>query len=328
MDAVRVCQACHGSENAASLASLGCEDGRVLSNEDFKVWMECLSARELSTMRDRRRRRAEHPLNGEEDGEEEEGEATLHGLVRGGVPSGLRATVWPVLLRVSRECPPSEAFEQSPDMLELMEHDVPRTFSSNAMVQTTGFQTMLKATLVAAGPYQQGLSFVASVLLRHVTMLDAALCLKEILVNPFYGLSALDAEEPRWITSFESVFSLLLPRVFRFLQSRMIDVSMVVCKWLRTAFSEVLPDPILVRVWDLYFVHGLDFLFRVAVVLFSLMQNELLAPENATASKLMPLINDLPAHAVANVSSPEQFVERCFDIDRVPRDVQSLFAVL
>jgi hypothetical protein len=84
----------------------------------------------------------------------------------------------------------------------------------------------------------------------------------------------------------------LLPKVFRCLRDRGVDVSMVVFKvscavtqrvqqlahlsnnaqWLRTAFAEVLPPHVLLRVWDLYFLHGVDFLFRIAVAVFALVE--------------------------------------------------------
>lgn len=285
------------------MASLEC-DFR-LTNDEYRLWMKCLSRRQAV---------AEPYNNNDDDGDGGDLLATLSRLMKGGVPSGLRATVWPVILSVSRE-PLQSRFEQTADKLELMELDLPRTFSRDSNMQSDGFRSMLKATLEAAGPYQQGLSFVASVLLSHVTMMDASRCLKAMLENPLYGLSTLDAEEPRWIAAFDAVFTKQLPRLVRFLQSRMVDVSMLVCKWLRTAFSEVLPDCILVRVWDLYFLHGLDFLFRAAVVLFAQMEDVLLAPENASIAKLMPLINELPSHALARISSPEEFVGRCFELD-------------
>ncbi len=70
-EVVRVCRPCKDVETRQTLAPLYCEP--PLTDAQFKLWQEVLAQRELM-----------NPL-----------ESELNRLVREGVPSGLRATVWP-----------------------------------------------------------------------------------------------------------------------------------------------------------------------------------------------------------------------------------------
>ncbi len=239
------------------MAALQC-DVPLMSDVEFKHWQDMLGQREEM-----------NPLQSE-----------LNRLVRIGVPRGLRATVWPVLLRVSK----SQSFVpcmQSAHSVELIEHDLPRTFPTREAVQNVAFRELLRDTLLQLHiPYQQGLSLVAATLLSHVARDDAVRCLYALLSNSLFGLSSIfvssesvvalqsisgggsggtvsEAMPPQWLAGFQRVFGTLLPGVYACLGAQGVDASMVVCKWLRTAFAEVLPEPVLLRVWDCYFLHGL-----------------------------------------------------------------------
>lgn len=183
----------------------------------------------------------------------------------------------------------------------------------------TRFEARVRATLLGlAVPYQQGLSIVAAVLLRHVAQDDYVRTLHALISTQRYGLASIfgsaggDASALPWIPAFQAVFEELLPNIAALLRAKGVDVSVVVSKWVRTAFADALPEPVLVRVWDLYFLHGLDFLFRVAVALFALVEGELHANASAGNSALMRLLNDLPSHAMARIASPQELIEQCF----------------
>jgi hypothetical protein len=291
-----VCDKCSLQESTQTLSPLDCPLPRP-SGDDLKRWFEALRCRSLFD-----------PLQSE-----------LNLLVRQGVPEGLRATVWPVLLCVSEyeasiSVAASSPLVQSAVALELLEHDLPRTFPEHTPTSLPQFQQTLRQTLLSLRvPYQQGLSLIVAFILRHVAPKDVVLSLHALLEQPRYGLLHVFGsvsgiqEYPEWIHGFQVVFEKLLPSVAKALAARQVDVSVVVCKWLRTAFAGILPEPVLVRVWDLYFLHGFDFLFRVAVSLFVLVQSEI--DLRVSVSELLRVLTDLPARAMARLDGPNQLIE-------------------
>lgn len=114
-DAVRVCDQCATRETPQTLAPLSCDPPR-LSGDELRGLQEALAARVGGDLV----------------------RSDLNLMVRNGVPCGLRATIWPALLRCDA-CPIHEARAQSPRALELLAHDLPRTFSSHEPTQAPAF---------------------------------------------------------------------------------------------------------------------------------------------------------------------------------------------
>lgn len=106
----------------------------------------------------------------------------------------------------------------------------------------------------------------------------------------------------------------LLPSISEHLEEQGVELSAISFGWFLSLFTDVLPiqvrpcslsplstetDPTvarqtLLRVWDLFFIHGTVLLFRVALSILKLHESELLACDSAAG--LYGLLGSLPGH--------------------------------
>lgn len=71
-----------------------------------------------------------------------------------------------------------------------------------------------------------------------------------------------------------------LPKLCKHLEKYEFDVDLLLTKWLICLFVNHLPLETELVVWDLFFIKGVQVIFRVALTLFDLMQNEILQADD------------------------------------------------
>lgn len=72
-----------------------------------------------------------------------------------------------------------------------------------------------------------------------------------------------------------------LPRLSTHLKKYNIPITLATMNWLLTGFLSVLPFGVCCRIWDLFFLHGVQAFFWVSLALFKLMEDQVMAMSNA-----------------------------------------------
>ena len=72
----------------------------------------------------------------------------------------------------------------------------------------------------------------------------------------------------------------VLPKLTAHLEEFNFDVHFLMMKWLIYYFVNHLPLDAELAVWDLFMIKGISVVFRVAITLFQLMQDKILAAKN------------------------------------------------
>lgn len=71
-----------------------------------------------------------------------------------------------------------------------------------------------------------------------------------------------------------------LPKLCKHLDNFNFDLDLLLTKWLICLFVNHLPLDAELAVWDLFLIKGVSVLFRVALTLFELMQDDILAADD------------------------------------------------
>ncbi|XP_049934841.1 uncharacterized protein LOC116256970 isoform X3 [Nymphaea colorata] len=220
----------------------------------------------------------------------------LKRLIRKGIPPVLRPKVWLSLSGAAkkRSMAPETYYADlikavtdkvTPATLQI-DHDLPRTFPSHPWLDTPEGHASLRRVLVGYSfrdsdvGYCQGLNYVAALLLLVMkTEEDAfwmlATLLENVLVNDCYtdNLSGCHVEQ----RVFKDLLSKKCPRIATHLEAMGFDVSLVATEWFLCLFSKSLPSETTMRVWDVLFNEGVNVLFRVALAIFKMKEEELLS---------------------------------------------------
>lgn len=225
--------------------------------------------------------------------------AKLKRFVRKGVPGKHRKGVW---LQVSGA---AQLRTKEPDLyLDLVQRplqstvvrdqiraDLPRTFPDNCHFDSSrpdnmqaGLYNVLHAfALVNPGiGYCQGLNYVAGLLLLVTREEEATFWLLKVLLEqklPDYYTPTM----PGLLTDLRVVEALAkqeLPVLALHIERLGVPWALFASKWFICLYSEVLPTETVLRVWDAVFYEGSKVLFRVALGLLKINQEQLLARNN------------------------------------------------
>ena len=128
--------------------------------------------------------------------------------------------------------------------------------------------------------YCQGMSFVASVLLMHLTEEESF----EMLRYLMQALNLRRQYRPPNMTGLQvkqyQLQRLLhdrLPRLHSHLQKLEIPPTLYATAWFLTLFSSQFPLGLVIRLFDLILLEGPDVVFKVAIIIFTKFEGELLA---------------------------------------------------
>ncbi|XP_022536340.2 TBC1 domain family member 4 isoform X1 [Astyanax mexicanus] len=222
----------------------------------------------------------------------------IHTPLCQGVPKGRRGEVWLLLSQQYRLRHRLPQRQQAPDtpyqdllkQLTAQQHsilvDLGRTFPTHQYFSTQlgagqlSLYNLLKAysLLDTEVGYCQGISFVAGILLLHMSEEQAFDTLKFLM----YDLGLRRQYRPDMISLQIQMYQLsrLLHDYHRGLYSHLeeheISPSLYAAPWFLTLFASQFPLGFVSRIFDLLFVQGTDVIFKVALCLLSSHEGEIL----------------------------------------------------
>ncbi|GAA5921296.1 hypothetical protein JCM3775_002980 [Rhodotorula graminis] len=232
-------------------------------------------------------------------------------LVRKGIPIAYRPKIWgecssanearePGVYQelLAQPSTPAEA-----QCLKQIDMDCHRTFPTNVFFAGNGpGVAKLRNVLVAYSRrnpkigYCQGMNnLVATLLLTHPAEEDAfwvLVCIIEnILPSDYYTSHLLVSRADQQV--LQDLVARTLPKLAAHLEEQCVELTAISFGWFLSLFTDSLPIQTLLRVWDLFFIHGTIFLFRIALAILKLHEADLL--ECDSAASLYALLGQLPA---------------------------------
>ncbi|XP_012543602.1 TBC1 domain family member 14-like [Monomorium pharaonis] len=240
-----------------------------------------------------------------------------------GLPPSVRGRVWKLAISNSlnvtphlynlcldraMSCPNNES-------LAAIRLDVSRTFPTLCVFQEGGpLYNSLQGILAAYAVYRpdvgyvQGMSFVGAVLSLNMDPPDAFACFANLLNHPCHR-AAFTLDQKRMNTYYKVYSSALahkLPKVFSHFTVAGLSPDLYLLDWLYTIYAKAMPLDVACRVWDVFLRDGDEFLFRTALGVLHLYQEELLKmdfvhgaqfltrlPENLQAESLFNSISQM-----------------------------------
>ncbi|XP_052004676.1 TBC1 domain family member 4-like isoform X4 [Xyrauchen texanus] len=222
----------------------------------------------------------------------------IHNAVYQGVPKSQRGEVWLLLSQQyrlhhrlpQRQQPPDTPYQDLLKQLTAQQHailvDLGRTFPTHQYFSTQlgagqlSLYNLLKAysLLDTEVGYCQGISFVAGVLLLHMSEEQAFDTLKLLM----YDLGIRRQYRPDMISLQIQMYQLsrLLHdyhrNLYAHLEEHEICPSLYAAPWFLTLFASQFPLGFVARIFDLLFVQGTEVIFKVALCLLSSHEGEIL----------------------------------------------------
>ncbi|GAA5976881.1 hypothetical protein JCM10908_005660 [Rhodotorula pacifica] len=232
-------------------------------------------------------------------------------LVRKGIPIAYRPKIWGECSSANEAREPGvyqellaqPTTDDEAPCLKQIDMDCHRTFPTNVFFAGNGpGVTKLRNVLVAYSRrdpkvgYCQGMNnLVATLLLTHPAEEDAfwvLVCIIEnILPSDYYTSHLLVSRADQQV--LKDLVDRTLPKLSAHLEEQGVELSAITFGWFLSLFTDCLPIQTLLRVWDLFFIHGTIFLFRIALAILKLHETELL--ECDSAAGLYAMLGQLPA---------------------------------
>lgn len=224
--------------------------------------------------------------------------AQLSRLITGGVPMRFRKELWKELSNTQAIIEPdgysrylSMRENQDPQEIEAILKDVPRTLTSKYDYYAEKGHDRLKKVLIAfvnkypGLGYTQGLNLIAGYLLLAMPDESDAFWLLCNMVDNYFPKNYFSKEDNFNAPTSDNIvlrqyIKELMPKLSDKLKALDIPPGFTVpLNWFLTAFAAVLPESVLLRVWDVWLCapNGKTFIFNVALTLLAQHQRALLA---------------------------------------------------
>lgn len=169
--------------------------------------------------------------------------------------------------------------------VDLIWLDVSRTFPHLCIFQEGGpYYDMLHSLLGAYATYRpdvgyvQGMSFLAAFLLLNMDVADAFISFANLLNRPCQ-LAFFRMDEPLmkiYFSTFEEFLKENMPKLNLHFTEMTFLPEMYLLDWIFSIFCKTLPLDVACRVWDVFLRDSDEFLFRAALGILSLFQEQLL----------------------------------------------------
>ncbi|KAI8985110.1 rab-GTPase-TBC domain-containing protein, partial [Pilobolus umbonatus] len=208
--------------------------------------------------------------------------------IQHGIPSALRGTLWPLLakrLEIDLEDHYIELLRQDSIYEKAIIRDLHRTFPNHPYFQSKEGQDSLFNVVKAYSLYDpevgycQGLSFIAGPLLLNMPE-EGAFCLLVQLMHRYQLRGHFNTQLGLLRQRLYQLDGLILehmPHIHRHFDELEITSDMYATQWFLTLFAYRLPLNIVYHLFDLFFVEGVDCLFRIGLVLLSKNQSTILS---------------------------------------------------
>lgn len=240
-----------------------------------------------------------------------------------GLPPSVRGRVWKLAILNNLNVTPHlynlclDRAMSSPnnESLAAIRLDVSRTFPTLCVFQEGGpLFDSLQGILAAYAVYRpdvgyvQGMSFVGAVLSLNMEPPDAFACFANLLNHPCHR-AAFTLDQKRmniYYKVYSSALAHKLPKVFSHFTVAGLSPDLYLLDWLYTIYAKAMPLDVACRIWDIFLRDGDEFLFRTALGVLHLYQEELLKmdfvhgaqfltrlPENLQAESLFNSISQM-----------------------------------
>lgn len=248
--------------------------------------------------------------------------------VRKGIPESLRSTVWPTLTGAS------EQVKANPDIYDALvksrsEHDdeigrdINRTFPEHVYFRKStnladekmaqdhndkikqshgqgGLFRVLKAISVYIPEvgYCQGMPFMVGVLLLYMNEEHAFWNMERLMNGSRFQLKGIYEQGFPMLNKIFFQWSELLkwycPKLHRHMEEQGIQPHMYATQWFMTAFAHHFPMELVVRIFDIFLFEGIKIVFRVALALMKLREQEMLTLDMCNMMDLLRLMHESP----------------------------------
>ncbi|XP_015132517.2 TBC1 domain family member 4 isoform X1 [Gallus gallus] len=257
----------------------------------------------------------------------------IHGILKEGVPKSRRGEIWQFLAvqhRVrhrlpNKQQPPDVSYKELLKQLTAQQHailvDLGRTFPTHPYFSTQlgagqlSLFNLLKAysLLDKEVGYCQGISFVAGVLLLHMSEEQAFEMLKFLM----YDLGFRKQYRPDMMSLQIQMYQLsrLLHDyhrdLYNHLEENEISPSLYAAPWFLTLFASQFPLGFVARVFDIIFLQGTEVIFKVALSLLSSQETAIMGCES------FENIVDFLKTTIPDMTQPqmEKIITQVFEMD-------------
>ncbi|XP_065600144.1 TBC1 domain family member 4 isoform X2 [Cyrtonyx montezumae] len=257
----------------------------------------------------------------------------IHGILKEGVPKSRRGEIWQFLAvqhRVrhrlpNKQQPPDVSYKELLKQLTAQQHailvDLGRTFPTHPYFSTQlgagqlSLFNLLKAysLLDKEVGYCQGISFVAGVLLLHMSEEQAFEMLKFLM----YDLGFRKQYRPDMMSLQIQMYQLsrLLHDyhrdLYNHLEENEISPSLYAAPWFLTLFASQFPLGFVARVFDIIFLQGTEVIFKVALSLLSSQEKAIMGCES------FENIVDFLKITIPDMTQPqmEKIITQVFEMD-------------
>lgn len=235
-----------------------------------------------------------------------------------GLPPSVRGKVWKLAIPNSLSitthlyniCLDRAMTSPISDTLAAIKLDVSRTFPTLCVFQEGGpLSNSLQGILAAYAVYRpdvgyvQGMSFVGAVLSLNMEPPDAFTCFANLLNHPCHRAAfTLDQKQMNiYYKVYSSALAHKLPKVFSHFTVAGLSPDLYLLDWLYTIYAKAMPLDVACRIWDVFLRDGDEFLFRTALGVLNLYQEELLKMDFVHGAQFLTrLPENLQAEALFN----------------------------
>ncbi|KAL7289030.1 hypothetical protein TKK_0016985 [Trichogramma kaykai] len=225
-----------------------------------------------------------------------------------GLPPSVRGRVWRLAIgnglnltsQLYELCLERAQAQPRNESLAAIRLDVARTFPSLCVFQETGpLAENLRGVLAAYALYRpdigyvQGMSFIGAVLALNMDAAEAFICFANLLNRPCH-LAAFTLDQRQmglYYKAYSTALAHRLPKLYAHFLAAGLSPDLYLLDWLYTVYAKAMPLDIASRVWDIFLRDGDEFLFRTALGLLHLYQDELLRMDFVRAAQFL---NRLP----------------------------------
>ncbi|KAL2726520.1 hypothetical protein V1478_006798 [Vespula squamosa] len=235
-----------------------------------------------------------------------------------GLPPSVRGRVWKLAIQNSLNITPHlynlclDRAMSNPtnESLAAIRLDVSRTFPTLCVFQEGGpLSDSLQGILAAYAVYRpdvgyvQGMSFVGAVLSLNMEPSDAFACFANLLNHPCHR-AAFTLDQKRmnvYYKVYSSALAHKLPKIFSHFTVAGLSPDLYLLDWLYTIYAKAMPLDVACRIWDVFLRDGEEFLFRTALGVLHLYQEELLKMDFVHGAQFLTrLPENLQAEALFN----------------------------
>ena len=183
--------------------------------------------------------------------------------------------------------------------IKIIELDLNRTFASLSIFKSgTPLGENLKEILrvfVVTRPdmgYVQGLSYIAAVLLMQMEKFQAFVAFCNIILSPdifpFYKLDENGIRKR--LDIFNEIFECNLPKLYNHFENFSIFPEHYLLEWIMTLYTRAFQIDLVVRIWDVFMIEGIVSLYKIAIVVLTYIEKDLI---NAEFSEILSRLREI-----------------------------------